>query len=72
VVLVHGGFVDGSGWEPVSRSLRQAGHQVIVAQHPTRSPSQTMRQSSGGGPDQQPEPGILVGEALAEDCEHRC
>ena len=37
IVLVHGGFVDGSGWEPVYRILRDAGHQVIVVQNPTKS-----------------------------------
>jgi pimeloyl-ACP methyl ester carboxylesterase len=37
VVLVHGGFVDGSGWEAVYRILRDAGHQVSVVQNPTKS-----------------------------------
>jgi pimeloyl-ACP methyl ester carboxylesterase len=37
VVLVHGGFVDGSGWEAVYRILRQAGHEVAVVQNPTIS-----------------------------------
>jgi hypothetical protein len=37
VVLVHGGFVDDSGWEPVYRVLRDAGHQVSVVQNPTTS-----------------------------------
>ena len=37
VVLVHGGFVDGSGWESVYRILREAGHQVSVVQNPTKS-----------------------------------
>jgi pimeloyl-ACP methyl ester carboxylesterase len=37
VVLVHGGFVDGSGWEPVYRILRQQGHEVSVVQNPTTS-----------------------------------
>nr|WP_322761949.1 alpha/beta hydrolase [Frankia sp. Cr2] len=37
VVLVHGGFVDGSGWEPVYHILRKAGHQVSVVQNPTKS-----------------------------------
>jgi pimeloyl-ACP methyl ester carboxylesterase len=37
VVLVHGGFVDGSGWEPVYHLLRSAGHQVSVVQNPTKS-----------------------------------
>lgn len=37
VVLVHGGFVDGSGWEEVHRILSQDGYQVSVVQHPTVS-----------------------------------
>ena len=28
VVLVHGGFVDGSGWEPVYRTLHKDGYTV--------------------------------------------
>jgi pimeloyl-ACP methyl ester carboxylesterase len=62
VVLVHGGFVDGSGWEPVYRSLRQAGHQVSVAQHPTRSLADDAA-VVGRVLDQQPEPGVLVGHS---------
>ncbi len=37
VVLVHGGFVDGSGWEAVYRSLRKEGLTVSVVQNPTIS-----------------------------------
>ncbi len=37
VVLVHGGFVDGSGWEAVYRSLRRDGHTVSIVQNPTIS-----------------------------------
>jgi pimeloyl-ACP methyl ester carboxylesterase len=37
IVLVHGGFVDGSGWEGVYRILRAAGHDVSVVQNPTKS-----------------------------------
>ena len=37
VVLVHGGFVDGSGWEGVYKSLRKAGHTVAIVQNPTIS-----------------------------------
>ncbi|HEY2564935.1 MAG TPA: alpha/beta hydrolase [Acidimicrobiales bacterium] len=37
IVLVHGGFVDGSGWEPVYQILRRAGHEVTVVQNPTTS-----------------------------------
>jgi pimeloyl-ACP methyl ester carboxylesterase len=35
VVLVHGGFVDGSGWEPVYKLLRNGGYPVTVVQNPT-------------------------------------
>ena len=37
IVLVHGGFVDGSGWEAVYRVLRKEGHTVSVVQNPTIS-----------------------------------
>jgi hypothetical protein len=32
VVLVHGGFVDGSGWEGVYKTLRKDGYAVSVVQ----------------------------------------
>ena len=35
VVLVHGGFVDGSGWQGVYDLLKQDGYQVAVVQNPT-------------------------------------
>jgi len=37
VVLVHGGFVDGSGWEGVYRVLEKDGFKVTVVQNPTIS-----------------------------------
>jgi pimeloyl-ACP methyl ester carboxylesterase len=37
VVLVHGGFVDGSGWRPVYDLLTRDGHHVAVVQIPTVS-----------------------------------
>jgi len=37
VVLVHGGFVDGSGWEGVYRILKKDGFTVTVVQNPTTS-----------------------------------
>ncbi len=37
VVLVHGGFVDGAGWEDVYRILKKDGHSVSVVQNPTVS-----------------------------------
>ena len=37
VVLVHGGFVDGSGWQGVHDILTRDGYEVIVVQNPTIS-----------------------------------
>jgi pimeloyl-ACP methyl ester carboxylesterase len=37
VVLVHGGFVDGAGWEGVYRALRKDGYAVSIVQNPTLS-----------------------------------
>jgi pimeloyl-ACP methyl ester carboxylesterase len=37
IVLVHGGFVDGSGWEGVYQALRKQGYPVSVVQNPTTS-----------------------------------
>lgn len=37
VVLVHGGFVDGSGWQGVYDHLSADGYQVAVVQNPTQS-----------------------------------
>jgi pimeloyl-ACP methyl ester carboxylesterase len=37
IVLVHGGFVDGSGWEDVYRILKQDGYRVGIVQNPTTS-----------------------------------
>ena len=35
VVLVHGGFVDGSGWEGVYNILKKDGYNVSIVQNPT-------------------------------------
>ena len=37
VVLVHGGFVDGSGWEGVYYILKKDGYDVTIVQNPTIS-----------------------------------
>lgn len=37
VVLVHGAFADGSGWEPVAQILMNDGYKVSVVQHPETS-----------------------------------
>ena len=37
VVLVHGGFVDGSGWQGVYDLLKKDGYSVSIVQNPTNS-----------------------------------
>jgi pimeloyl-ACP methyl ester carboxylesterase len=37
IVLVHGGFVDGAGWEGVYKILKKDGYDVSVVQNPTIS-----------------------------------
>jgi pimeloyl-ACP methyl ester carboxylesterase len=37
VVLVHGGFVDGSGWEGVYNALKKSGYAVTIVQNATTS-----------------------------------
>jgi pimeloyl-ACP methyl ester carboxylesterase len=37
IVLVHGGFVDGAGWEGVYRILKRDGYSVSIVQNPTIS-----------------------------------
>jgi pimeloyl-ACP methyl ester carboxylesterase len=62
VVLVHGGFVDGSGWRDVYDQLKKGGYSVAVVQNPTLSlegdAAATKRVI-----DAQSEPVILVGHS---------
>jgi pimeloyl-ACP methyl ester carboxylesterase len=37
IVLVHGGFVDGAGWEGVYKILKKQGYNVSIVQNPTLS-----------------------------------
>jgi pimeloyl-ACP methyl ester carboxylesterase len=37
IVLAHGGFVDGSGWEGVYQILKKDGYRVTIVQNPTLS-----------------------------------
>ncbi len=37
ILLVHGGFVDGSGWQRVYSALKQRGYAVTIVQNPTVS-----------------------------------
>lgn len=62
VVLVHGGFADGSGWEGVYRGLRKQGFTVSVVQNPTVSLADDVR-ATRWVLAQQKEPVILVGHS---------
>jgi len=43
IVLVHGGFVDGSGWKGVYNVLKRDGYSVAVVQNPTISLADDVR-----------------------------
>jgi pimeloyl-ACP methyl ester carboxylesterase len=62
VVLVHGGFVDGSGWEGVYGILRKDGYNVSVVQNPTLS-LEGDADATKRVIDAQGEPVILVGHS---------
>ena len=62
IVLVHGGFVDGSGWESVYQILRNSGHAVTVVQNPTTSLADDVAVTKRAL-DQQPDQAVLVGHS---------
>jgi pimeloyl-ACP methyl ester carboxylesterase len=62
IVLVHGGFVDGSGWQDVYRSLKKVGYEVTVVQNPTISLSDDVAFTKRAIAEQK-NPVILVGHS---------
>lgn len=62
VVLVHGGFVDGSGWEDVYRNLKKQGYEVSIVQNPTTSLADDVA-ATNRVLDAQKGPVILVGHS---------
>jgi pimeloyl-ACP methyl ester carboxylesterase len=62
IVLVHGGFVDGSGWEDVHRILRDDGYEVSIVQNPTKSLTEDA-EFTRRVIDAQSKPVILVGHS---------
>jgi pimeloyl-ACP methyl ester carboxylesterase len=62
VVLVHGGFVDGSGWQEVYRLLKDDGYSVSIVQNPTLS-LEGDADATKRVVDAQNEPVILVGHS---------
>ena len=62
VVLVHGGFVDGSGWEGVYNELKKDGYKVSIVQNPTLS-LEGDSDATKRIIDAQGEPVVLVGHS---------
>jgi pimeloyl-ACP methyl ester carboxylesterase len=62
IVLVHGGFVDGAGWEGVYQILKKDGYNVSVVQNPTISLQDDVRVTKQVL-DTQDGPAILVGHS---------
>jgi pimeloyl-ACP methyl ester carboxylesterase len=62
IVLVHGGFVDGSGWEGVYKILKKDGYHVSVVQNATVSLADDVA-TTKRVIDAQSEPVILVGHS---------
>jgi pimeloyl-ACP methyl ester carboxylesterase len=62
IVLVHGGFVDGSGWEGVYKNLTGKGYHVTVVQNPTISLADDVAVTKRAI-DAQDGPVILVGHS---------
>ena len=62
IVLVHGGFVDGSGWAGVYKILTKKGYNVTIVQNPTISLAQDVAFAKRAI-DAQDGPVILVGHS---------
>ncbi|ANB75832.1 hydrolase [Paraburkholderia phytofirmans OLGA172] len=62
VVVVHGAFADGSGWEAVSKILKKDGYTVSVVQEPETSLADDVKFTQRII-DSQPGPVVLVGHS---------
>lgn len=62
VVLVHGAFADGSGWQGVYKLLKKDGYNVTVVQNPTTSFADDLAITKRAI-DQQDGPVVLVGHS---------
>src|ERR1700751_5154274 len=62
IVLVHGGFVDGSGWEGLYKALKKDGYTVAIVQNPTISLADDVAVTKRAIPNQNG-PVILVGHS---------
>src|ERR1700722_15881381 len=62
VVLVHGAFADGSGWEAVANILMKDGYKVSVVQHPETSYAEDQKNTKAAI-DAMGGPVVLVGHS---------
>src|SRR5262245_6854030 len=62
IVLVHGAFADGSGWEAVANILKKDGYTVSVVQHPETSYAEDVKFTKADI-DRQSGPVVLVGHS---------
>ncbi len=62
VVLVHGAFADGSGWEAVANILKDRGYTVSVVQHPETSYAEDQKYTKAAI-DAMGGPVVLVGHS---------
>lgn len=62
VVLVHGAFADGSGWQPVADILRKDGYTVSIVQEPETSLADDVTATTRIL-DRQSGPAVLVGHS---------
>src|SRR5258708_14507117 len=69
VVLVHGAFADGSGWEAVAKILEKDGYTVSVAQPPETSYAEDVK-SAKATVDAMGGPVVLVGHSYGGAARH--
>jgi pimeloyl-ACP methyl ester carboxylesterase len=62
IVLVHGAFADGSGWEAVANILKKDGYTVSIVQHPETSFAEDIKFTKAVI-DRQSGPVVLVGHS---------
>jgi acetyl esterase/lipase len=65
VVLVHGAFADGSGWEAVANILKNDGYRVSVVQHPETSYAEDQKYTKAAI-DAMGGPVVLVGHSCGD------
>ena len=70
VVLVHGAFADGSGWEPVANILKENGYKVSVVQPPETSYADDQK-CTKAAIDAMDGPVVLVGHSYGGSDHHR-